>query len=130
MKIFGKEPAFWLGILQAVLAFFLTVDQLAGGLHLTDERVGVIMATLFAVVGVWQAWLVRDTMLAAVTGLAKAMIALLAAYKFELTPDQIAGVLGILTLVVDGWFTRDRTSPLVNPSFSNSPTAPVLTLAA
>jgi hypothetical protein len=127
--IFGKQPALWLGLIQAALAFVLTLHQIAGDLHLTDERVGTIMAVLFALVGAYEAWVLRDTMLTAITALAKAVIALLIAYRLEVSPDTAAAVLGFLA-IASGLIVRDRTSPLVQPSFTNSPSAPVLTLAA
>lgn len=126
MRIFGKQPAFWLGVLQAVLAFVLTMHQVAAQLHLTDERVGAIMAALFALLGVYEAWSVRDTMLAALTAAAKALIALFAAYRLELSVDQTAALLGIVALI-GGAFVRDRTSPLVVPSFTSTEDSPVLT---
>lgn len=129
MTIFGKQPAFWLGVLQAVFALVLTFHEVSNGLGLTDERVGLIMAVLFAAVGAYQAWAVRDTMTAALTAVAKAVLALLAAYNFELSVDQIAALLALLAIASDAVFLRDRTSPLVQPSFSNGPTAPILTQA-
>jgi hypothetical protein len=129
MKLFGREPAVWLGLLQGVFAFVLTLHQLRDGLHLSDERVGTIMAVLFAVVGVVEAWLVRATMLAALTGFGKAVIALLIAYRLEISPETAAAVLGLVA-IVSGLIVRDRTSPLVTPSLTNGPTAPVLTPTA
>lgn len=124
--IFGKQPAFWLGIIQALLAFVLTLDKVAAELHLTDERVGGIMAVLFAVLGVYEAWVVRDTMLAALTGLGKAVIALLLVFGLEVDADTAAAALGFLAILA-GVFVRDRTSPLVVPSFSSTEDSPVLT---
>lgn len=126
MRLFGRQPAFWLGVLQAILAFVLTIRSVASELHLTDERVGAIMAVLFALLGVYEAWTVRDTMLAALTAAAKALIALFAAYRLELTPDQVAALLGVVALL-GGAFVRDRTSPLVVPSFRSTEDSPVLT---
>lgn len=124
--IFGKQPAFWLGVIQAVLAFVLTLHQVTAQLHLTDERVGAIMAVLFALLGVYEARAVRDTLLAALTAAAKAVIALLAAYRLELTVDQIAALLGLVA-ILGGVFIRDRTSPLVQPSFKSTEDSTVLT---
>lgn len=124
--ILGKQPAFWLGVLQAILAFVLTLHSVAVQLHLTDERVGAIMAVLFGVLGVYEAWLVRDTMLAVLSALAKAVIALLIVYGFEVTPDTAAAALGLVAILA-GVFVRDRTSPLVVPSFSSTEDSPVLT---
>lgn len=124
--IFGKQPAFWLGVLQAILAFVLTIHQMRDSLHLTDERVGAIMAVLFAVLGAYEAWVVRDTMLAVLTALAKAVIALLLVYRFEVSPETAAAVLALVAIGA-GAFVRDRTSPLVVPSFSSTEDSPVLT---
>jgi len=124
--IFGKQPAFWLGIIQALLAFVLTLHQVAAHLHLTDERVGTIMAVLFALLGVYEAWVVRDTMLAALTALGKAVIALLIAYRLEVSPDTTAAVLGFIA-IASGIFVRDRTSPLAEPSFKSTEESPTLT---
>jgi hypothetical protein len=127
--IFGKQPAFWLGVIQAALAFVLTLNQVAAELHLTDERVGAIMAVLFGGLGLYEAWAVRDTMLAALTAVGKALIALLLAYGLEVSPDTAAAALGFLA-IVGGVFVRDRTSPLVVPSFNSDETSPVLTRAS
>lgn len=124
--ILGKQPAFWLGVLQAILAFVLTIHSVAAQLHLTDERVGAIMAVLFGVLGVYEAWLVRDTMLAVLTAMSKSVIALLIVYGFEVTPDTAAAALGLVAILA-GIFVRDRTSPLVVPSFSSTEESPVLT---
>lgn len=126
MKIFGKNPAFWLGVIQALLAFLMTINQVASALRLTDEKIGLIMAVLFAVLGVYEAWVVRDTMLAALTAAAKALIALLTAYGLHLSADQTAALLGLVALI-GGAFIRDRTSPLVVPSFKSTESSPVLT---
>lgn len=124
--IFGKQPAFWLGVLQAAFVFLLTINQVATELHLTDERVGAIMAVLYGALAVYEAWAVRDTMLAVLTGLAKAVIALLATYRLELDPQTVAALLGLVSILA-GVFVRDRTSPLSNPSFRSTEDSPVLT---
>jgi hypothetical protein len=126
MTIFGKQPAFWLGVLQAVFVFVLTIHQIADPLHLTDERIGAIMAVLFALLGVYEAWSVRDTLLAALTAAAKAIIALLLAFRLELDPATITAALGLVA-ILGGIFVRDRTSPLVVPSFKSTEDSPVLT---
>lgn len=124
--IFGKQPALWIGIIQAVLAFLLTLHDVAAQLHLTDERVGAIMAVLYAVLGAYEAWVVRDTMLAALMAVGKAVIALLLAFRLEVSPDTAAAILGGMSIVA-GLIVRDRTSPLVVPSFKSTEESPVLT---
>lgn len=124
--LLGKQPALWLGLIQAALAFVLTLHDVAAQLHLTDERVGAIMAVMYAVLGAYEAWVVRDTMLATLMALGKAVIALLLAYRLEVSPDTAAAVLGFISLAA-GLIVRDRTSPLVMPSFKSTETSPVLT---
>jgi hypothetical protein len=125
-KLFGKDPAFWVGIVQAALLLVLGFSSIATPLHLTDEVIGLIVAFTSAGFGVYTAWVTRDTMLGYLVGFAKALIALLAAYNLELSVDQITGLLGIITIGA-GLLHRDRTSPLVTPAFDNPPDAPVLT---
>lgn len=124
--IFGRQPAFWLGVIGSLLAFLMTLDDVARELHLTDERVGGIMAVLFGLLGIYEAWVVRDTMLAALTAVGKAIIALLLAYGLEVSPDTAAAALGALALL-GGAFVRDRTSPLAVPSFKSTEDSPTLT---
>ena len=124
--IFGKQPAFWLGVIQAALAFVLTLHEVSSELGLTADTVGLIMAALFALVGVYEAFTVRDTMLAALTAAAKALLALFAAYRLQLTADQTAALLGLVA-ILGGIFVRDRTSPLAAPSFKSTEDSPVLT---
>ena len=112
MKIFGREPAFWAGVIEALLALLLAWHQF----DLTAENVAAIMAVVVAVFGVYTAWVTRDTMLGVLVGLSKAIIALLAAYKLELSVDQVASVIAFVT-IVGGVIQRTQTAPLLNPTF-------------
>lgn len=115
MKIFGREPAFWIGVLEAVLALVLSWHKFG----LTGENVGAIMAVVVAAFSVYTAWVTRDTMLGVLVGFVKALIALAAAFKFELSVDQVAAVIALTTIIAGG-FNRTQTAVLKNPTFQRT----------
>lgn len=112
MKVFGREPAAWLGLLSGVLALFLSLDQFG----LTGETVGLIMAFATAAFGVYTAWATKDTMLGVIVGLVNATVALFAGYGLELSADTTAAVVALVTVAV-GFYQRTQTSPLATPTF-------------
>jgi hypothetical protein len=126
MRLFGKEPAFWVGVVQAVLVLFMSWDQMKDALGLTDLRVAAIMAVINGLAALYLAFVVRETMLGALTEVAKALFGLLLAYNLVLSPGLMSAILGLIAIVGAG-FLRTQASPLVKPSFTNPPTAPVLT---
>jgi hypothetical protein len=113
-RILGREPAAWSGLIQALLA--LAVSNSAFGL--TGEKVGLIMAVVSAVFGVYIAWVTANTMLAVIVGLANAVFALVAGYGLELSTATTAAAIALVTVVV-GFFQRTQTSPLPAPSFTS-----------
>lgn len=112
MKIFGKEPAFWTGLVEAALALFLSLNVLG----LTDERVSLVMAVVVAVFGVYTAWVTKDTFLGVGVGLAKAVLALSAGYGLDFGVDTTAAIIALVTVVLGGW-QRTQTEPVQKPSF-------------
>lgn len=127
-NIFGKEPAFWVSTIQLVLLALMSINSIKGDLGLSDERVALIMVVVNALSAVYLAWAMRETMLAALIEVVKGVVALLVAYGLEFTTDQMNLIMGTIALV-GGAYLRDQASPLVRPSFSNPPNAPVLTAA-
>jgi hypothetical protein len=118
MKIFGREPAAWIGLIEAVLAMVLALNMF----DLTHERVSLIMAVVVAVFGIVSAYLTRDTMLGVITGGVKAVIALAAGYGFEFGVDKTAALIALTTVVV-GFYQRTQTTPLEHPNFHSEPPA-------
>jgi hypothetical protein len=113
-RILGREPAAWSGLIQALLALALSVDRF----NLSNEKVGLIMAVVAAVFGVYNAWVTASTMLGVIVGLANAAFALMAGYGFELSTATTAAVIALVSAAV-GFFQRTQTSPLPAPSFSS-----------
>lgn len=116
------DPAAGLGLIQAALAMLLSLNLFG----LTDEAIGLIMGVLTAAVGVYTAYVTRDTMLGVILALAKAIFAFVIGFGYELSPDTAAAVIAVITILV-GFFQRTQTAPLLVPSFNNPPDAPVLT---
>lgn len=115
IRIFGREPAAWVGLIEGALALML-----AFGLGIEQATFGPIMAVVVAAGGAYSAWATRDTMLGAVLGLAKSLLVLLAVYGLTLTDQQTAAILGLVSLLV-GFWQRTQTSPVADP-ISPSPT--------
>ena len=95
-SIFGREPALLLGVISGVVAvasssiFALTVDQQ-----------GTINAVAAGVLGLIVAIKVRGgTWGAALIALVKAVIALLLAFKFALSPDLQSGIMFLVEAIV------------------------------
>jgi uncharacterized membrane protein len=116
MKIFGREPAALIGVLEGILAFALTLNVFG----LTADSIGAIMAVVVAAFGLYSAYVTRDTLLGVAIGLAKAVIALFAAYGLPLSPDKTGALIALIT-VVFGLFQRTQTDPLVTPTFKYEP---------
>lgn len=112
MRIFGREPAFWVGLVEAALALFLSFNLFS----LTDELVSLIMAVVVAVLGVVTAYVTRDTFLGVGVGLAKAVLALAAGYGFAFTVNQTAAVIAVVTILL-GSYQRSQTVPLAKGTF-------------
>lgn len=109
VKIFGREPAAWIGLIEGILVFLL-----AFGLGIDQSTFGPIMAVVVALGGAYTAWATKDTMLGAVLGLAKALLVLMAVYGLTLTDQQTAAIMGIVSLVV-GFWQRTQTTPVHDP---------------
>lgn len=117
MKIFGREPAMVVGLIESALVLLLTAGLLKFVGINTQEDVGVLMAVVSAVLGVYVAYATSETLLAAVIGLIKAAVALGAVYKLDMSADETAALIAFTTMAITFW-QRTQTSPLTVPSLS------------
>lgn len=118
MKIFGGEPAWLLGGLQALLAALVAWDVF----DLTQDQAGVILTVAGALIGLITAFATRDTLVAAGVGLVNALVAAVAAWGFTFSQDQIAAVVGIVSVLLAAW-QRKSTEPLENATLNNGAAA-------
>lgn len=112
VTIFGREPALYLGLIEAVLAAFV-VFPLGVKLGLDETFVVLVMAVLSAGVSIWTAIATHNSVLAYLTGAIKAVIALAAYFHFQLSPDQQAVLVAVVAAVVH-FAQRTQTSPRVD----------------
>lgn len=108
VKILGQEPAFFVGVLEAVLALLLTLNMVGG---LDQEDAAVIVATANAGLGLVVAYAARDTLYAALVGFAKAVLVLSATFGLPLTDQQTGAAMALIT-VLAGAYLRGRTGSL------------------
>lgn len=127
-KIFGKEPVFWIGAIQIVLMLLLTIDKVAAQLSLTEAKVGAIAVALNLLAAIYQAWVVKHGVLAALVELLKGAAALFFVFGVTLDPETMAQLIALVSFIGSAYL-RDRTAPLVQPEFNNAITAPTLTQA-
>ena len=129
MKIFGREPAVWVGAIQVTLMLLLTIDPIGVDLlHLNDERVAGITLVLTLLTAAYSAWVLKHGVLAAVVELVKGVGAVLIAFNVTIDADTMAQLVALIS-VLGSAYLRDRTSPLVTPQFNAPLSAPVLTQA-
>ncbi|NUP03553.1 MAG: hypothetical protein HOW59_37085 [Nonomuraea sp.] len=109
VRIFGREPAALLGIIEALLAALV-----AFGLGVTNESSGLIAAVISLAIGAYSAWATKDTLLGVLTGLAKAIVALVVYYGVTLTAEQIGAIVTLVPVFV-GFWQRTQTTPVAAP---------------
>ena len=112
MKIFGREPAVFVGLIEAVLVLLLSF----GLFDLTQNTIGLIMAVVVSAFGLYTAYVTNETLLGAAVGFVKAAFALAAVYGLALTTEQTGALIAVLTVTL-GMYQRTHTSPLVNPNW-------------
>jgi hypothetical protein len=107
MKVFGREPAVYIAVVEALLAFLVTFG-LDG---LSAEQSTNILAVAVAAGGFLAAWATRDTLLAALGGVARAVLILATSYGLNLSQEQV-GLAVVLVSAAGGIWLRTQTSPV------------------
>lgn len=106
MKLFGREPAVWVGVIEAALALAVVF-----GLGLSNQNAALIVGAVAAGFGVVTAYYTRDAMLGYAVGFAKALVAVGVGFGLDLTTEQTGALLAFVAVGV-GFFQRTQTSPL------------------
>lgn len=111
MKIFGREPALWLGLIAAAI-------QLVSSLvfPLTTDQQGVLNALAVAVFGAIAAFAVsRDQGVPALLGALKALIAVGLAFGLHWSPELQGEVMAFAT-AISAVITRTQVTAPVPPA--------------
>lgn len=126
MRIFGKEPAFYVGVVEALVVVLATFG--------VSQDAAVVITTLaVAIGGVLTAIAAKDTLLAALIGLVKAVAVLVVFLGYDLTDAQTASIVAGLTVILGGWLRTQTSSTdtrLLSVASSEVPAVAVLNTAA
>lgn len=108
-RLFGREPAQWLGLLSGLLIFLTPL------LHVSVDLNGAIMAVVTAAFGFLTALAVsREKAAPLVAGIVKALLALVLALHFHLSVEVQSGVMVLVEAAV-AWFLRTQvTAPVAS----------------
>ena len=124
MKIFGREPAVIVGLVEGILAAVVTLS-----IGLDAEHAALIVAVVTALGGVLTGWATTDTRLGVVTGLTKALLALVVGFGLHIA-DSTQGALLALIPLVFMFVQRAGTSPAAVGSFGEPKSVETEALAA
>jgi hypothetical protein len=116
-----KEPAAFVGVVEAVLAVAVVFDLFG----LNAEKSSLLVGAVNAALGFGLMFFTKTPSLAAITGLAKALLAVAVGYGLSLTEAQLGAVLAGVA-VLAGYFLRTQTSPSTDVSLESEPVVPVV----
>lgn len=122
-KIFGREPAFWVSTLETGFTLLLAFHVLS------QQMFGLIFPVVTAALGLYVAWITKETVLTSLTGFVKSALAALVIFGWTLTDAQTAGILAFISLVA-GAYVRDRNYPLAYPPVPTPGAIPVSDVGA
>lgn len=106
VRIFGYEPAVWLYVINALVAFLVTIPAVG----LTAETSGYVMTIANGAVALMVAFLTRPWVVSALTGALSTILTGLASFGLPLTEQQ-TGAFVVLTSAVLGLVLRANVSP-------------------
>ncbi|MER7500428.1 hypothetical protein AB0L05_16140 [Nonomuraea pusilla] len=106
VKLFGREPAVILYVINAIVAFLATIPAIG----LTEESAGWVMTIANGVVALLVAALTRPFVVSALTGALSTILTGLASFGLPLTEQQTAAFV-VLTSAVLGLVLRSNVSP-------------------
>lgn len=104
--IFGRYPAFWTGLIEAILALVLTLHIF----NISEDTLGVIMAVVTAAFSFYVAWVTNHDLLAVGVGLAKSVLILATTFGLDIAMDTQTAIITLVTIGL-GAFNHTQTSP-------------------
>lgn len=117
MKILGRHPTLWIGLINIVVMGLATLQFR----FLDNDQAGLIVTAINAVAAAVTAWVVRPIQPAIYTYAVGSLIAVGAAYGLNVTAEQL-GALNSIVVGVLAFLTYGNVSPL-DTAVSSSTTA-------
>ena len=111
-----REPAAIVAAIQSILAVAVSFGWLAGIGIDGQDALAVVMVAVNALAAVYVAYVTKDTLLAPVVELFKALLGVGVIYGFHLTTEQ-TGLAVVAITAVFGLFNRQATTPATKASF-------------
>lgn len=106
MKIFGREPTLYLGVISSLIILIGTF-----GFHaLSGQQAALIVVAINAIAGAVNAYVVRPVSPVAFTYAVGSIVAVAGAYGLNLTIEQVAA-LNAVVIPVLALLTRGQVSP-------------------
>lgn len=107
IKIFGREPVYWLSGLQALFAVLVTLPVI--NQVVTPEFTSWVIMVGTAVLAAWEAWAVRPLSVAAMTNAVKVTLTAVVLFGFQLPPGLEAALIAMGTFIIGSLMTTDVT---------------------
>lgn len=115
-KIFGREPAVIVGLIEAFLALLISFGWLSViGLR-GQEELAIVMAVVSAAAGLYVAYVTKATLLGVAVGFIKALAALAAVYGLQISVEQTGALIAFVTVLLS-MYQRTQTEPIASPNF-------------
>lgn len=108
MKIFNREPALWLSLIQTLVALAVGL-----GLALNGEQVGLVNAAAAAILALVAAIAVRPFPVPLLMGAIQAALALGVGFGLHLAPEQV-GLVNAAAAALVGFILRMHVEPKAN----------------
>ncbi|MEV0237549.1 hypothetical protein [Nonomuraea sp. NPDC050786] len=110
MRIFGREPVFWLSGLQALLAVAVAFPVLG----ITPDMAAWVVTVATAVLAAAEAWLVRPFTVGVMTAAIKASLAALVMFGLPIPTGLDAALVAFGTFIV-GVLMAPNVTPAASP---------------
>ena len=108
MKVFGREPAVWLGLVAVGVQF-----AVAWGVSLSEEQQAGINAVATLAMGLAVAVMsARDQIVPAASGLLVGVLQLAVAFGFDLSQEKITTAGALLAALLALWLRTQVTAPV------------------
>lgn len=108
-KIFGREPAIWVGLVQAFVTMVIMF-----GLPITTEQGALIVAVFNGGAGAYLAYKVRPIAVGSIVAFIQSGVALLVGFGLNLTTDQQGVLLTFVALLLNVMIVRPNVEPQVS----------------
>ena len=107
MKIFGREPAFWLNGFALLVAWLSTWF-----LHLTPEIQSVVNGAALALMGLIIAFMTGDGQIAGIIGLVKALISLGLGFGLHMGDAQQTTLISLVSFIATMFIRTQVVAPV------------------